>query len=69
MIGMLWQNEGKLSLSENIQKAMTYYQQKYGRRPTWCHVNPAVITEAGHIEGLNIKEDRLIVKNNLWLGA
>ena len=42
-IGMLWfDNDAKADLATKVERAATYYQQKYGKFPTICFVHPSM---------------------------
>lgn len=46
-IGMLWfDNDPKSNLDTKIERAVVYYQGKYGRSPTLCFVHPSMINGA-----------------------
>lgn len=39
-VGMMWEINRKLSLSQNVANAAAHYEKKYGRMPNMCIVNP-----------------------------
>lgn len=46
-IGMLWfDNDPKTGLEIKIERAATYYRNKYGKNPTLCFVHPSMLPEA-----------------------
>ncbi len=65
MIGMLWYDNSKLSLPEKVRKAIIYYQDKYGRKPTLVVVNPGDYQE---VEGIKVQSSRSVMHNHLWIG-
>lgn len=75
-IGMLWfDNDPKADLSLKIQRAMTYYQQKYGKSPNLCFVHPSMLpqpveadSEAIKSNGIEVRSNRSVLPNHLWLG-
>ena len=69
--GMLWFDEDpKTTLAQKIAKAMAYYQQKYGRAPGLCLVNPSMLDGKSmpDIEGLTIKSYRPVLPGHIWIG-
>ena len=75
-IGMLWfDNDPKADLPIKIQRAVNYYQQKYGKSPNLCFVHPCMLPQSPDPETKPIKEDGVEVRSNqsvlpnhLWLG-
>lgn len=44
-IGMLWfDNDPKVSLDTKVERAASYYRNKYGRSPNVCFVHPTMLT-------------------------
>jgi len=42
--GMLWfDNDPKTALTAKIERAVTYYQKKYGRKPNLCLIHPSAL--------------------------
>lgn len=47
-IGMLWyDNDPKADLGLKIERAASYYQNKYGRTPNLCFVHPSMLSPIG----------------------
>lgn len=69
--GMLWfDNDPKSDLLAKIQRAMDYYQKKYGQKPDLCYVNPAAVTEKPPKgAGIDVQTNQMILPNHLWLGV
>jgi hypothetical protein len=75
-IGMLWfDNDPKADLPVKIQRAVSYYQDKYGKAPNLCFVHPSMLPQPAGTEPKPIKEDgveiranRSVLPNHLWLG-
>lgn len=68
--GMLWfDNDPKTELIKKIERAASYYSQKYGQAPDLCFVHPSMIsntpTRSGSIE---VKTNRSVLPNHFWLG-
>ena len=77
-VGMLWfDNDPKTDLFAKVTRAATYYQDKYGRNPNICYVNPNMVAsppetdsedqsiKAGDIE---VHLTQLVLPNHLWIG-
>lgn len=69
--GMMWfDNDPKTALLEKIERAATYYREKYGRAPDICLVNPKMMPEpelrAGRIV---VQSQRLVLPGHLWIGV
>ena len=80
-IGMLWfDNDRKADLSIKVNRAVTYYQKKYGQKPNLCFVNPCMIPTNGNGSGIHsngkmktetgieIRESLSLLPNHFWLG-
>jgi len=69
-IGMLWFDDGSVSMSEKIQRAVTFYTEKYGRRPTLCLVNPATLNDSeGVMAGVKVRKARCVMPDHYWIGV
>ncbi len=69
-IGMLWfDNDPKADLKAKIERAASYYWQKYGQVPNLCFVHPTMLPANGAPPGLvEIRTHRAIRPNHFWLG-
>lgn len=82
-IGMLWfDNDPKCELPGKIERAATYYQKKYGRRPDLCFVHPCMLSVYRSEEKKNgdqpklklttgnveVRTTRSVLPNHLWIG-
>jgi hypothetical protein len=70
-IGMLWfDNDNKADLATKIQKAVTYYHDKYGKAPNLCLVNPRTLGDASYSKtGIEVRTTRSVLPNHFWLGV
>lgn len=69
-IGMLWfDNDPKADLATKIQRAVTYYQGKYGDRPNLCYANPSTVREGQLIEHVTVMPNRSVLPNHFWIGV
>lgn len=81
-IGMLWfDNDAQSDLAAKIERAVRYYQEKYGKRPNVCYVHPCMAPapssngsqpnapatlKAG---GVEVRTTRSVLPNHLWIGV
>ena len=73
--GLLWfDDDPDRRLEEKVLRAALHYEQKYGRPPDLCYVNPGALDDsdqgedpvwAGQVE---IKPGRTVLPNHFWLG-
>lgn len=69
--GMLWLDNSKAALNVKIQKAVEYYQNKYGRTPDLVLVHPSMLVGSVHlslIDGLSIRPYRPVLPGHIWVG-
>ena len=82
-IGMLWFDENsKAELPSRIERAASYYHQKYGQGPNLCYVHPSMLKEGiltldldekNQQSGLphfkvEVRPTKTIRPNHFWLG-
>jgi len=68
-IGMLWFDDSGRPLNEKLNRAVDYYQEKYGETPTLCLVNPATLQK--HEKdgvGMEIRGAALVMPDHFWVG-
>jgi len=76
-VGMLWfDNDPKAELAVKIQRAASYYQNKYGRSPNLCFVHPSMIPTttpkpSGEVKsaGIEVRPTRSVLPNHIWIGV
>lgn len=57
-IGMLWfDDDPQATLAVKVEQAATYYQRKYGKKPTVCFVHPSMLPRLGQEEQELISSD------------
>lgn len=69
-IGMLWyDNDAQSDLTTRIERAVTYYREKYGDTPNLCFVHPCMLAER-KLNGVSIevRTTRSVLPNHFWLG-
>ncbi|MBI4760527.1 MAG: hypothetical protein ACOYYF_17895 [Chloroflexota bacterium] len=68
--GMLWFDNSPAALDVKIQKAMDYYQKKFGRRPDLCLVHPSMLKEQTlKEEKITVRAYRPVLPGHLWIGV
>lgn len=82
-LGMLWfDNDPQADLIAKVERAASYYRDKYGKRPNVCFVHPSMapdllqqeqsgesaetIVRAGAVE---VHATRSVLPNHLWIGV
>lgn len=69
--GMLWFDNSQTALTVKIQKAVDYYQKKYGRNPDLCLVHPSMM-EANQrqleIDKMTVRPYRPVLPGHIWIG-
>jgi hypothetical protein len=69
---MLWfYNDPKTTLAVKIQKAVEYYNKKFGRKPDLCLVNPSMLEgeKQVEIEKLTVRPYIPVMPGHLWIGV
>ena len=83
--GMLWfDNDKKADLDVKIERAVEYYQNKYGDNPNLCFVHPSMLAGNGTApktkkrgnnahqppnEGIELRPSPSMMPNHFWLGV
>ncbi len=72
-IGMLWfDDDSRRSLPEKVARAVDYYKEKYGTRPTVCFVNPVMLKDKGLTDkagAVPLRPARNVLVDHFWLGV
>ena len=80
-IGMLWyDNETNIALDKRIERAVCYYQKKYGESPTVCYLHPSMLPvpapsaqtkdiEELRFSGVVVRATKSILPNHFWIGV
>ena len=78
-VGMLWfDNDSKADLFAKIERAASYYQDKYGKSPNICYVHPSMTltlttpkenTEPIRAGSIEVRTTRSVLPNHLWIGV
>ena len=68
--GMLWFDDSQTTLTIKIQKAVDYYQKKYGRLPDLCLVHPNMLKEDKLDAGkITVRPYRPVLPGHIWVGV
>lgn len=71
--GLLWfDNDPRTTLSVKIQKAMEYYNKKFGRKPDLCLVHPSMMDASQaqlELGKLVIRPYRPVMPGHFWIGT
>lgn len=69
-VGTLWfDNSGQRDLVAKLQRAVAYYEQKHGERPTVCYIHPSMLVGAPkEIDGIHLFESNSVLPHHFWLG-
>jgi hypothetical protein len=78
-VGMLWfDNDPKTELTVKVERAASYYRNKYGSAPTLCFVHPTMLAKflQGNAEqtsfkaaGVEVRSTRSVLPNHFWIGV
>ncbi|HSH04972.1 MAG TPA: hypothetical protein VLL52_20830 [Anaerolineae bacterium] len=67
--GMLWLDADKgRQLTEKIERAVDYYENKYGHLPELCMVNGNSIEQAMAVGKVQVEPAKNILPHHFWLG-
>jgi len=68
--GMLWLDaDARRTFDEKVQRAVEYYQQKYGAMPDLCLVNPTSFADEEMSVGpVKVKRTRTVLPHHFWVG-
>lgn len=77
-VGMLWyDNDQKSEFNMKIQRAASYYQNKYGATPNVCFVHPCMLQNTNLTTnetviksgGIIIQTSNSVLPNHFWIGV
>jgi hypothetical protein len=70
-IGMLWFDDSKTPLPDKVSQAVTFYQDKFGEKPTHCLVHPETLSGEGEgiVAGVQVRTARNVMPNHYWIGV
>lgn len=68
-VGMLWLDDDRhRSLDEKVNRAVEYYQEKYGRMPELCLVNKTMLAEEIVVGKVSVQPQPAILPHHFWVG-
>src|SRR3990172_2424523 len=67
--GLLWFDDSPGALSDRVRRAVEDYAQKFGRSPTLCLVNPAMLQKDDRtVAGIQVRGPCTVIPNHCCLG-
>ena len=70
--GMLWyDNDPRTALKVKIERAASYYRQKYGSIPDLCLVHPSMLEKEQatlEVNKLTVRPYRPVLPGHIWIG-
>jgi len=71
--GMLWFDNSQSTFDVKLQKAVDYYQKKYGRKPDLCLAHPSTVNlpqgqRSAEMCGLTVRPYRPVLPGHIWVG-
>jgi hypothetical protein len=69
-VGMMWfDGDKRNSLESRIDRAVSYYREKYGQQPTVCFVNPNTAgDEPPAVQDVKLQTSASVLPDHFWLG-
>ncbi|MBI1877680.1 MAG: hypothetical protein HYR94_05525 [Chloroflexi bacterium] len=69
--GLLWfDNDPNCKLADKINRAVTRYQVKFGRRPTTCYVNNDDFDgQTDEVQGVRLRPVTDVRRHHFWVGV
>ena len=70
--GMLWyDNDPRTALKAKVERAASYYRQKYGGTPDLCLVHPSMLPnpQPEIVGKVAVRPNRAILPGHLWIGV
>lgn len=70
-VGMLWFDDTRdRPLDDKIERAATYYREKYGGIPNVCYVHPSCLTHTGSPDQpIKVLSARDVLPHHFWIGV
>jgi len=67
---MLWfDNDPQIDIRTKLNRAIAYYQKKYGQTPDLCYVHPSMLPgNAIRSSEIDVQPDQMILPNHFWIG-
>lgn len=70
-VGMLWfDNDPRAELKVKIERAASYYRNKYGKKPNLCFVHPSMVSDqVQKPKDIEVRTTRSVLPNHFWIGV
>ncbi len=71
-IGLLWYDDSKADFATKVEEASQRYEEKFGKRPNRCYVNPASLPAGGDsysLDGITVLSRPGILPDHFWVGV
>jgi hypothetical protein len=68
-VGLLWYDDSAVDIATKVQDAAERYEEKYGRQPNYCYVNPTTLPEGGvPANRIKVVASPAVLPNHFWVG-
>jgi hypothetical protein len=70
-IGMLWYDgDPSRRMDEKVERAATYYRNKYGRSPNLCLIHPQTAGQSSIVPNarIEVRFSDLVLRDHFWVG-
>jgi hypothetical protein len=68
--GMLWLDDHKeRTIEDKVSRAVDWYKEHYGPKPTICFVNKAELEEELYFGEISVRPATFIRPNHFWIGT
>lgn len=74
-MGMLWYDSNpQTDLPSKLSRAVSYYVEKYGKKPNLCFIHPSMLADEKTRQllpalGVELKPNRLVLPHHFWIGV
>jgi len=71
-IGLLWYDDSKADFAAKVEEAAQRHEDKFGRRPNTCYVNPASLPGEGkqlRLNGIKVLTKPSVLPDHFWVGV
>jgi hypothetical protein len=67
--GMLWFDDSDRTLETKIQRAATYYTEKYEKKPNLCVVHPSMLPNGELlVDKIAVRQATAVMPHHYWIG-
>ncbi len=71
-IGLLWYDDTQVEFAAKVQQVVQRYEEKFGKAPNRCYVNPASMpgeVKKFSLNGIRILTSPTILPDHFWVGV